>query len=218
MGGYGSGKRYEAKRRVEESITLATSWMLQNNYLDLGVGQSGHHTITWKTYHGELRYILAADLERLSSSEMRLYLYDTGQSVYIDSTALPFGGVRWWFCCPGCKRRCAKLYHDRSSVFLCRICLDLTYESCIEGKSTVAFLAEFGAQQGLSVAELKREIAEDTRARRKWRRKRDRRASYKGRPGRQLEIPEKSLKRTMLEAKAVSEIAKSIGRLGMFGR
>lgn len=42
-----------------------------------------------------------------------------------------FGGVRWWFICPSCNRRAAKLYipfrHDR---FLCRRCHGLTYQSC----------------------------------------------------------------------------------------
>ena len=53
MGGYGSGSRYNSKRIVEESISLDTSWMLQNSYLDLAVGQRGHHAILWKNYRGE---------------------------------------------------------------------------------------------------------------------------------------------------------------------
>jgi len=211
MGGYGSGGRHDSKRLVEESISLDTSWMLQNNNLDLAMGQRGHHAITWKNYRGELRYILSVDLERVSLCEMRLYLRTTGQVIYLHSTVLHFGGVRWWFRCPGCERRCAKLYHDPSSVFLCRICQDLTYESCIEGKSTAAFLTGMG----LSVAEAKKEIAEDTRSRNKWRRKRDRRPSYKGRPARHGARSEKSLKRKMLEAKAMSDIAKTLGRIGM---
>jgi hypothetical protein len=92
------------------------------------------------------------------------------------------------------------------------MCHDLTYESCIEGKSTTAFLAEIGSRQGMSVAEVKRAIAEDGRTRNKWRRKRDRRAGYRGRLE---EIPEISLKRRMLEAKAASDIVKSLGRVGM---
>jgi carbonic anhydrase len=96
------------------------------------------------------------------------------------------------------------------SVFLCRICHDLTYESCIEGKSTTAFLAEMAAQLGLSVSEVKEDISEDTRTRNKWRRKRDRRASYIGSDG--LQDPhEKSLKRRMLEAKVTCDMAKVLG-------
>jgi len=50
--------------------------------------------------------------------------------VELDKTLPHFGGVRYWFICPSCKRRVAKLYvpfrHDR---FLCRRCHDLTYQS-----------------------------------------------------------------------------------------
>ena len=213
MGGYGRGRGHEPKRQVEQSVILALSWMLVNNYLDLSVGQRGIHKITWRNYYGEPRFILTADIERLSSYEMRLYLFDTGQIVYLESTPLPFGGLRWWFRCPGCKRRCTKLYLPRgASAFLCRECHDLTYATCIEGKSTTAFLAEIGLRQGLSLAQVKSAIGEDGRARNKWRRKRDRRAGYKGRL---QEMPEKSLKRTMQEAKAASDIAKSLGRVGM---
>jgi hypothetical protein len=77
-----------------------------------------------------------------------------------------------------------------------------------------AFLAVIGNQQGLSVSEVKRQIAQDTRARNKWRRKRDRRASYKGR-GRRADTQEKSLKRRMLEAKVAYDMAKVLGRMGM---
>jgi hypothetical protein len=185
MGGYRSGRRYEAKERVEQCITLSLSWMLQNDCLDLGVGHTKYSAITWSNYRCEPTYQLTAELERLSQYEMRLYLRNTGQVVYLHPTSLHFGGVRWWFSCPGCGRRCAKLHLRRGSVFQCRTCHDLTYESCIEGKSTAAFLATTGASLGLSVSEVKREIAEDTRARNKWRRKRDRRPSYRGRPGRQ---------------------------------
>jgi hypothetical protein len=73
-------------------------------------------------------------------------------------------------------------------------------------------LIEIAAQLGLSLSEVKREIAGDARARSKWRRKRDRRASYKGRL---QEVPEQNLKGTMLEMKTMSDIVKSLGRVGM---
>jgi hypothetical protein len=68
-----------------------------------------------------------------------------------------------------------------------------------------------GAQMGLSLAEVREEIAEDNRTNNKWRRKRDRRAGNKGRGG--LQDPqEKSLKRRMLEAKVMNDLAKILGR------
>lgn len=101
MGGHQSDKRYGARRRVEQCIALSSSWMLQNNYLDLSVGQRGFHTIIWRNYHNEPRHILTAELEHSASNEMRLYLSSTRQIVSLHSTALHFGGVRWWFHCPG---------------------------------------------------------------------------------------------------------------------
>src|SRR6266851_1279203 len=54
--------------------------------------------------------------------------------VPITSTHCNYGGVRFWFLCPGgkngvsCGRRCRKLYL-RGITFACRLCHGLTYES-----------------------------------------------------------------------------------------
>jgi hypothetical protein len=45
------------------------------------------------------------------------------QWVRITTTPCHFGGVRYWFLCPGCSRRCAILYPQ-----FCRICGDGRYE------------------------------------------------------------------------------------------
>jgi len=47
------------------------------------------------------------------------------------TTTRPFyGGARRWFVCPGCHRRCAKLYApNRRSPFACRRCWNLGYWS-----------------------------------------------------------------------------------------
>jgi hypothetical protein len=208
MGGCGSGRRYKAKAQAEYCVILASSWMLQKNYLDLGVGWTKYHPISWINSRNEPVYNMTLGLERLSISEIWLNLSDPQQVIYLHTTPCGFGGVRWWFGCPRCGRRCGKLYLRKGSVFLCRICHDLTYESCIDGKSMNTFLAERGAKLGLSAAEVKQEIAEDTRARNKWRRKRDRRASYKGRGGCLRAVQEKSLKLKMLEAKVMNDIIK----------
>ena len=44
-------------------------------------------------------------------------LHHDGRPVLITGTPCNFGGVRWWFLCPGCGRRCAILYPR-----LCRLC------------------------------------------------------------------------------------------------
>ncbi len=49
--------------------------------------------------------------------------------VFLDRTRCNYGGERVWFRCParGCSRRVAVLY--LSSIFACRHCLNLSYES-----------------------------------------------------------------------------------------
>ena len=47
-----------------------------------------------------------------------------GQRIDVTHTNCHFGGRRWWFLCPGCKRRCAILYPT-----LCRLCRALSYRS-----------------------------------------------------------------------------------------
>lgn len=204
---YWRSRNYVPKERVERCITISMSEMLQRNFLELTVGERMHRTMIFRGYYSNDRlYCLGIVLHRLSPYEIRLELVNTSQDVYLHSTPLNFGGVRWWFSCPRCGRRCAKLYLPRASAFLCRMCHDLTYESCQEG---MAFLIETAAQLGLSLSEVKDEIAEDTRARSRWRRKRDRRASYKGR-GQRHDPQEQSLKRKMLEAKVTHDIAKAL--------
>src|SRR5262245_52418017 len=110
MGGYGSGKRYGARTQVEQCTALSASWLLQNRYFDFVVGQREFIDISWRNCYDETLFSLTGDIERLSICLMRLDLYTTEQVVYLGPTALHFGGTRWWFNCPGCGRRCAKLY------------------------------------------------------------------------------------------------------------
>ena len=43
-------------------------------------------------------------------------------------TPCHFGGIRWWFLCPSCKRRVGLLYKPyHKDYFRCRHCYDLTY-------------------------------------------------------------------------------------------
>ena len=94
----------------------------------------GWRTIRWRR-GGEL----TASIGVLALPD-RLYLRYTHESwqgerqdqeypVFFDSTRCNYGGERLWFICParGCSRRVAVLYSD--SIFACRHCLDLSYES-----------------------------------------------------------------------------------------
>jgi hypothetical protein len=69
------------------------------------------------------------------SGEPKQYEYP----VFFDFTKCNYGGERRWFICParGCSRRVAVLY--MSSIFACRHCLDLAYESQRESPWQRAF-------------------------------------------------------------------------------
>jgi len=54
------------------------------------------------------------------------------QKYYVNfvTTECNYGGKRWWFFCPRCKRRCRILYLPYDEFrYACRICHNLTYRS-----------------------------------------------------------------------------------------
>ena len=54
--------------------------------------------------------------------------------IALTRTSCHYGRTRPWFCCPGCHRRCAKLYLRRDR-FRCRICHGLGYRSQLEARA-----------------------------------------------------------------------------------
>jgi hypothetical protein len=59
--------------------------------------------------------------------------------LYLTPCACNYGGLRWYWCCPGCGRRCRCLYLQRRD-FLCRQCLDLTYWSAQRAHKSSAWM------------------------------------------------------------------------------
>jgi hypothetical protein len=52
------------------------------------------------------------------------------QVARLETTEPHFGGVRWWFSCPQCGKRCKKLYLPPGQWEIgCRLCHNLTYRS-----------------------------------------------------------------------------------------
>ncbi len=59
---------------------------------------------------------------------------DMNYRVYMDMTECNLGGIRYWFVCPICQRRCRVIYLPPGGHrFTCRICNNLTYASTQEG-------------------------------------------------------------------------------------
>jgi len=53
------------------------------------------------------------------------------QEIQLVSTEPNYGGIRWWFLCPNCDRRVARLHLPTQKWFrfFCRLCHQLSYES-----------------------------------------------------------------------------------------
>lgn len=93
------------------------------------VGVTGKST--W-TERGETKAVVfitvvASDLSVRFGQSERSALTANPELLPLTITEAGFGGSRHWFSCPGCQRRCRKLYRDYR--FLCRVCLGAKYDS-----------------------------------------------------------------------------------------
>ena len=83
-----------------------------------------------------------------------------------------FGGKSLWLLCPGCGRRCRKLYAPPNHAdYMCRICWKLAYTSSQTAhafdRGTVAtMLAPFYAAKGYSMRQVEKVLRRDRKARR----------------------------------------------------
>lgn len=117
--------------KVEDCLALDSRRMAKSAVFEDGrQGTWGwHNTSTGEevakigySYHNQqltLRY----------QSNKQLYHY----SINIETTPCHYGGMRYWFTCPDCYKRAAKLYL-RNSAFSCRICQKLNYATQQENK------------------------------------------------------------------------------------
>ena len=91
-------------------------------------------SISWKR-RGEsvasIRLLFSAELDRVTliyrSRSHGEEWEDIRDPIPLDLTKPHFGGVRYWFICPGCKKRRKVLYGRR--LYRCRECQRLTYAS-----------------------------------------------------------------------------------------
>lgn len=147
LGGYGSGRHWFTKKdTVEDCLLLKIDKLVRDRLLDAGLHNYG--ALTWtKTTTGEKVSSCGYEVNTLdlSASWLRLFykLTRTGEDVdytiRLVTTCPHFGGFRWWFRCPlvlngqPCQRRVGKLYLPPGGQYYgCRVCYNLTYESCQE--------------------------------------------------------------------------------------
>jgi hypothetical protein len=141
MGGLGSGRQAEVySGTVEDALSLDVNWLVKEGIIRQGCKTNG--IITWSQTAGitsSIGYESYCEIDsgniRLSYTLRHMAWADSDISYYIDlvTTKPNFGGVRWWFICPGerCEKRVGKLYQPPGAqYFLCRTCQNLTYTSC----------------------------------------------------------------------------------------
>jgi hypothetical protein len=143
------------KDTVESALSLDILDLQKNGFLALAAG------ILWQiewTSNGKPCSSVGYVLEKRGGVPVSMRLqYTTSDGdprsydywVSITSTSCNYGGVRFWFICPGwkngvpCRRRCRKLYLSPGEhVFACRVCHELTYESTQKSGSVFYELIE----------------------------------------------------------------------------
>ena len=131
------------KTTVEECLRLDMTFLAKQVCLDL----PGSEIISWKNGFGK-----TSTIEVISEIHHKIRLKYTvtkrsGQAkdydyvVHLDTTPCNYGWRRWWFLCPNCYRRCRVLYlPPGESIFACRICHNLCYESQQENRNALYWL------------------------------------------------------------------------------
>ena len=139
MGGYGSGRYADTYDfTIEDCLRIDVNWLKRGGYLKTGCHISS--TLHWSQNGRPIGSIGFESRLDLNPPYVRLhYTWDKTEQisyqVHLTRTRPNYGGVRWWFVCPGmrCGRRIGKLYKPPDSkYFLCRTCQHLTYTSCRE--------------------------------------------------------------------------------------
>jgi hypothetical protein len=130
MGGFGSGRRYQGgKDTTGNNLALDVRRLQREHLLKPGLVSSlswsrrGEHVASIQI-RIEIERVVLNYRSRSRGGEWQVMDYP----VFLEWTALHFGGRRAWFRCPaeGCGRRVAILYGGE--VFACRHCHRLAYE------------------------------------------------------------------------------------------
>ena len=120
---------YLTRGRVESCLTIGTP---------RGVVQDISGAWFWQRYGWRISYHLVVGDNPFLHLRFNHGL-EVKQAIRLDRTPLNYGGVRWWFICPGCSRRVAHLHlPSRAYYFRCRHCYNLSYESAQSSRSRSA--------------------------------------------------------------------------------
>lgn len=137
-----------SKDTVENTRKIDINWLMREGRYKSG-NSYYNRGITWTTtgVWGESKNSISydIDLSNMSDSQIKIYYSktdrysreksDVSYSVSLTPTPCYFGNHRYWFTCPGlnCGKRVGSLYLGEK-YFLCRHCLNLSYESRNDSK------------------------------------------------------------------------------------
>jgi hypothetical protein len=127
MGGYGSTRwrRHYKKVTAEQCVILDAAYWTRLGILGDGIIKTGCQS--------SIRYYVNTAGGHHPRVHLTYDLYNLGREhldypVFLLTTQPQFGGLRWWFQCPLCRRRVQKLFlPPRASQFGCRECHKLSY-------------------------------------------------------------------------------------------
>jgi hypothetical protein len=136
MGGWGSGMRWGSRTTTEELRSVDVRYLQREGVLEM----RSRRFLRW-TQNGET----TASIVLQPESDRVIFIYRTQPNggewihkeypVMLERTPCHYGGERVWFRCParGCGRRVAIVYGG--TIFACRRCHQLAYESQKESVS-----------------------------------------------------------------------------------
>jgi hypothetical protein len=149
MGGYGSGRT--GYRPVnDQSLALPFDRQFHRTLAVLRCQQRGirFHVMTWRVGSRTIAQIGIYVILRADGDAYMVLSYMAGdesirEPIAIVWTATPFGRRPWWQC-PGCARRCARLYNPAGRRWRCRQCYNVTYTSSNESDKRLAYARLWG--------------------------------------------------------------------------
>ena len=127
---------YNRKATADESCRLKISALRKDGMLSSGYSSG---TRIWSSNRSNKKIIIGVAVDITDNPYVRLIYSVTNREgnrtdydyqVSLVTTPCNFGGVRYWFACPGCWERVAVLYLAPGDVyFRCRHCNNLSYHS-----------------------------------------------------------------------------------------
>lgn len=157
MGGYGSGRYHGGcvKTKVEDCYKVDANDFAKWKFFKPGMWWC---STRW-TRGGQETGSCGVQTRISDTQAFCVFQYNSREVPVNLSPYVPgFGGRRYFFLCPVCGRRVRTL-HFKNAEIACRICHNLTYESCIESHSSDSLYKHMAVGLGYSWKDVKRTMS-----------------------------------------------------------